>query len=76
MAADVVVTYHAREQFSRLSRQEQASLKRLLGEPTNVAQATQVGGSDRFVSRLGGGKRVHWRKSDDGKIVVLSVVAA
>ena len=76
MTAEMVVNYHAREQFSRLTTQEQENLKRVLSEPTNSEQARQVGDSDRFVSRFGHDMRVHWKKSDDGKIVVLSVVAA
>lgn len=70
----VIVTYHAKEQFNRLSTEEQAELKRLLAEPDELARTKQVGKSERFVSRFGQNKRAYWTRSDDGTIVVLSVV--
>jgi len=76
MPTDVVVAYHAREQFDRLSRQDRASLRRVLDGPADPGTTKQTDASDRFVSRFGRGMRVHWRKVEDGKVVVLSVVSA
>ena len=76
MPAELVVTYQAREQFNRLSPQEQADLTRVLSEPEKLKPARMTGHSGRFVSRFGKDKRVYWEESDDGKLVVLSVVAA
>lgn len=73
---DVVVTYQAKEQVGRLSVEEQEALSHLLNEPNRPEKTKQVGESGRFVSRLGQDKRVYWTKSDDGDIVVLSVVVA
>jgi len=73
---DVVVTYQAKEQVGRLSVEEQEALSHLL-EPDRLEKNTQqIRDSGKFVSRLGQDKRVYWTKSDDGDIVVLSVVVA
>ena len=76
MSTDVVVTYQAREQFGRLSSQDQASLRRVLGDPSAPGTTKQADSPERFVSKFGRGMRVHWKRADDGKVVVLSVVAA
>ena len=53
MPTDVVVAYHAREQFDRLSRQDRASLRRVLDGPADPGTTKQTDASDRFVSRFG-----------------------
>jgi hypothetical protein len=71
----VDVSYHAQEQFKRLSPKERTDLTRLLSQNESLVHTNQVGESGRFVSRFGNNKRVLWKKSDDGTVVVLSVVA-
>ena len=68
------VTYHAKEQFDRLSSREKRDLTLLLSSLTVQDQARRIESSDKFVSRLGDNKRVVWKRLEDGKILVLSVV--
>jgi hypothetical protein len=45
-------------------------------DSTESEHTEQAGSQSGFVSRFGRDKRVYWKKSNDGKIVVLSIVAA
>ena len=74
MTAEVVVTYQARQQFGRLSPQEQAALTHVLNDPAATTRTEPAGDPGKFVSRLGRDMRVYWTRQGDGKIAVLSVV--
>jgi hypothetical protein len=74
MTAEVVITYNAKEQFNRLSKQEQAELMRVLSEPDRLKRSQQVGGTSGYVSRFGQDKRAYWTLGD-GQVLVLSIVA-
>ncbi len=74
MTDNVTVTYHAQEQVKRLSDRERDELAHLLTDADSLHNAAHMDDSGRFVSRLGRDKRVYWTRSDDGSIVVLSVV--
>ena len=74
MTPEVVIAYHAKEQFNRLSKEEKVELTHLLSEPDRLKRSKQIGGPGRYVSHLGQDKRVYW-EMNGGKVVVLSVVA-
>jgi hypothetical protein len=71
----VKVSYHAKEQMKRLSPHERQELDRLLNESDASTHAPPADASHRFVSRLGDDKRVVWRKTDSGDVVVLTVMS-
>jgi hypothetical protein len=68
------VSYPAQVQVERLSPTEKKELLHLFADPNLDLTTKKVAPSGNSVSRLGSTKRVVWKRSDNGKPVILSVV--
>jgi hypothetical protein len=68
------LSYPAQAQFSLLTRADKAALAGLFaGDPLARPEATRAIEDGRFVSRIGS-KNVLWRKANDSRPEILSIV--
>lgn len=71
----VRVSYHAQEQMKRLSPGERREFDHLFEKSAALEETRPMEHPGRFVSRLGQDKRVVWQKTDDGDVLVLTVIS-